>query len=76
MVVGRRVTRRRTPPRGGPNWKRRRSLGKECYEVEKEEHEKLQEKSDLSFDPVVHVAGNTKAAAGNAKAGASLPSTD
>ena len=42
----------------------------------KEQHEELQEKSNISFNPLFHVARKTRTAAGNAKAGAPLPSTD
>ena len=71
---------RDSPENASPRWaelEEKEEFRKRCYEVEKEEQqENLQEKSDLSFDPVVHVAGNTKAAAGSAKAGYPQPATD
>ena len=77
VVVGRRETRRRTASTRWAELEEKEEFRKRCYEVEKEEqHEELQEKSDLSFDLMLHVAGNAKAAAGNAKAGAPLPSTN
>ena len=61
MVVGRRETRRRTASTRWAELEEKEEFRKRCYEVEKEEpQENLQEKSDLSFDPVVHVAGNTQ----------------
>ena len=74
MASGRRPP-RDSPENASPRWaelEEKEEFRKRCYEVEKEEQqENLQEKSDLSFDPVVHVAGNTKAAAGNPQ-----PATD